>query len=432
MKGHETPRSPPPATRQEFRALQRAIASAGDAQAAQVVALIDALDDRTAFDGLLDPLRPRLARLRPSRPLRFTRLLFMPLDPVIVSAPDWRVGMLAVPRNALRPLAASAHALLGDRAAEIDKMIEGGTLNDTEIVARAGTILWPAASGALAQATMSADWAAAGLPGALHGPLAHDVAAVLDQASAIHAITAEVAAGLPQDDAAVETVLAAMALSGPDPWGLALAVMLERLPEPGLVLQQAIGWTSRRGEPQLRATVDRVVGTLLGRLEARSGAADLVGDIAEAGPRVKHLAKLIDGLSTDAMPKALQQRLEAARQRLDGNCRARFADSLTNEFLMPLQALRQPPQDQVSGRQKSGQPTANVAAVARLEVTARNLRSLEAEARQVNGAGMYDDLLRQTALVVRNMAPNAGLALDEKVRLVEILAGSDEALVLLA
>lgn len=426
MKGNEMRRPQPLPTRQEFRALQHEIASAGDAQAARIVALIDALDDRTAFDELLDPLRPRLARLQPSRPLRFTRLLFMPLDPVIISAPDWRVGMLAVPRNALRPLAASAHAGLGDRAAEIDAMIEGRTLDDAAIVVRAGAALWPAASSALAQAPMPPDWAKAGLPAALHAQLAHDVAAVLDQAVAIQAIAAEVAAGLPQDDAAVETVLAAMAPNGPDPWGLALAVMLERLPEPGLVLQQAIGWTSRRGEPQLRATVDRVVGTLLDRLESHAGGEDMVGDIAEAGPRVKHLTKLIDGLSTDTTPPALQQRLEAARQRLDGNCRARFADSLTNEFLMPLQSLRQ-----ASGQQASGQPASNAAAVARLEVTARNLRSLETEARQVNGAGMYDELLRQTAMVVRNMAPDAGLALAEKVRLVEILAGSDEALVLL-
>jgi hypothetical protein len=41
---------------------------------------------------------------------------------------------------------------------------------------------------------------------------------------------------------------------------------------------------------------------------------------------------------------------------------------------------------------------------------------------------MFDALLRQTATVVRNMAPDAGLALAEKTRLAELLAGANEQL----
>lgn len=417
MKGKATRQLRPSATRQELQALQRGIAATGDGQAVRIVALIDALADRAAVDGLLDPSRLRLARIRPQRPLRFTRLLFMPLDPVIVAPPDWRAGMLAVPRSALRPLAATVRTELGDMAAGIDAMIDGRTVADSEILARAGAVLWPAASIILAQAPMTFGWGEAGLPGGLHAPLTHDVAAVFDQAVAIHAMTANAAAGLPQDAAAVEAVLAAMAHSGPEPWGLALAVMLEQLPEPAMVLQQAIDWTNRRSEPQLRATVGRVVGTLLDRLELGGSGADLVGDLADAGPRVKHLAKLIGDLSTDAMPPALRQRLEAARRRLDGDCRARFADSLTNEFLLPLQSLRQ---------------VADPDAVARLEDTARELRSLETGARSISGVGMFDELLRQTATVVRNMAPDAGLAMAEKMRLVAILAGANGELALSA
>jgi hypothetical protein len=117
------------------------------------------------------------------------------------------------------------------------------------------------------------------------------------------------------------------------------------------------------------------------------------------------------------MPPALRQRLEAARRRLDGDCRARFADSLTNEFLLPLQSLRQ---------------VADPDAVARLEDTARELRSLETGARSISGVGMFDELLRQAATVVRNMAPDAGLAMAEKMRLVAILAGANGELALSA
>jgi hypothetical protein len=70
-------------------------------------------------------------------------------------------------------------------------------------------------------------------------------------------------------------------------------------------------------------------------------------------------------------------------------------------------------------------------ALRRVETTARQLRALETEARRLGSAPTYDALLRQTAVVARNVASDAGLALVEKVRLIEILAGSEEALALL-
>jgi hypothetical protein len=70
-------------------------------------------------------------------------------------------------------------------------------------------------------------------------------------------------------------------------------------------------------------------------------------------------------------------------------------------------------------------------ALQRLETTARQLRALQTGARRLGSAPTYDALLRQTAVMVRNVASDAGLALVEKVRPIEILAGSEEALTLL-
>ena len=67
----------------------------------------------------------------------------------------------------------------------------------------------------------------------------------------------------------------------------------------------------------------------------------------------------------------------------------------------------------------------------RLEETSRALKELLTEASQVGSSETYDTLLRQTIAAVKAIGPGGGLSLIDKVRLVEILAGSDEALTML-
>ena len=65
--------------------------------------MVDAMPNRGAADQLIAPLRARLAHLRPPRPLRFARLLFLPLDPLIVPAARWRAAQPAIPRTVIPP-----------------------------------------------------------------------------------------------------------------------------------------------------------------------------------------------------------------------------------------------------------------------------------------------------------------------------------------
>ena len=74
----------------QLRRLHHGLSTAPDMQIAKVVAVVDALEVRGAADEMIEPLRPRLPQLRLPRPLRFSRLLFMPLDVLIVSNPAWR------------------------------------------------------------------------------------------------------------------------------------------------------------------------------------------------------------------------------------------------------------------------------------------------------------------------------------------------------
>src|ERR1700712_4282876 len=101
---------PAPLTRSSnpaIREVSRGLAQARDEQILKVVAMVDAMPERGAADQLIAPLRARLAQLRPPRPLRFARLLFLPLDPLIVSALRWRAEQPTIPRSAIPSLAAA-------------------------------------------------------------------------------------------------------------------------------------------------------------------------------------------------------------------------------------------------------------------------------------------------------------------------------------
>ena len=166
----------------EIRELGRRLAVAPDADVARVVAVVDQLPRRGGADQLIEPLRPRLAQLRPPRPLRFTRLLFLPLEPLIVPPPRWQPALPTIPRSALTPLAATVRAGLGADIVAIDRLIQALAACEAEAVARAGDLLWPRAAELLAAAPPPVGWAETGLNGAMYAPLARRVGAVLRQA----------------------------------------------------------------------------------------------------------------------------------------------------------------------------------------------------------------------------------------------------------
>jgi hypothetical protein len=408
----------PKVAQRDLRDLRRGLAGVADAQLLEIVALIDQMSERGAADDLIDPLRGRIGLIRPPRPLRFNRLLFLPLDPIIVPAARFSAGTPTIPRTVVAPFSAVVRTALRSQAAEIDAAIAGHTASEREVVQRLGEVLWPRAAAILARSPQPFGWAATGLPASLHRPLASGIAAVLDQAVALQAIIAEGAAGLPINTDAVDTALAKAASNGPGPWSFVLAVLVGRLPDANAVLRQANAWTLRQRTPALRAAFDRVSETQLALLESVDDfvAEMMEPDLAAIGSQVHRIVGLLQGLGDETAPVARRVRVDAIRTRLDRSCRARFANSLAGEFLAPLHGP--PPPGEPEARQ-------------RLETAARQLRALEGEARCLGSAPSYDALLRQTATVVRNLAPESGLAVADKVRLIEILAGPEEALTLL-
>lgn len=156
-----------PAARTGSLEVARALLGAKDEQLVRVVAFVDGLGiERGTADRLLESVRPRLAVLGLPRPLSFTRLLFMPLDPVIVPSAMWRPGGSHFPRGAIMPLATALHGALGDTAAAVDAACAGRATDDSDTIHASGAVLWPAAAAAIALfAGPPEGWEASG-----HGP----------------------------------------------------------------------------------------------------------------------------------------------------------------------------------------------------------------------------------------------------------------------
>ena len=140
----------------EITALTQTIAGAPDPQIMRIVALVDSMMLRGPADLLIEPLRRRLRTLRPPRPLRLARLIFYPLDLLIVPASRWRPGQHAIPRSALMPMAEQVRLVKGPAVAAIEAEIDGFTTADIEVISRLGRSLWPEAAAILADAGDSA------------------------------------------------------------------------------------------------------------------------------------------------------------------------------------------------------------------------------------------------------------------------------------
>ncbi len=404
--------------RKQISELNRELTGARDSQIARVVAMVDALPERGAADHLIAPLRPRLAQLRPARPLRFCRLLFTPFDPIIVAGGKWRPGSPSIPRTVLEPLAEAVRAELGVFAAEIEAMIAGRTTADTAIIARAGALLWPAAARILASAAAPPrQWAETGLPKAVHASLARSIAAVLARATELHDLIEDEAQGRfrPED---AEHLLAPGSEYGPDGWGMMLALLLSRLKQADAMLRAALAKGLIGSGSPMRAAAEQAVDVVLGGLEAQGGSAGPLGgsELSAAGAEATRILALLQGLESGPLSGDGRHRVQELRRRVDESCRARFETGLAGEFVAPLMLLHR---------------GADPAEVTRLEDIARDLRKLEAAARKLKAGDRLDALLHRAAGEIGGLRPDGALELADRVRLVEILAGPDAALAML-
>ena len=351
-------------------------------------------------------------KLRPARRLRFTRLLFAPLDPLIVPARHWQPGTPTIPRTVLEPLARTLRAALGPAAETVEAAIAGRTTADVAAVARAGGQLWPLAAGILADPPPPIGWAETGLKRDTYASLAHAVGAVLARLPRLRDLERDADNGIQPPVEAIRAILDGIAAETPQAQGMTVALLLARLPQAAPAVQRhadSNGMLCHAEGQAIAALIDSLDSA--GAIESQV----LGAELAEAASEVRRVAALLGVLEGDSPTPERRGRLLSLSHRLDTACRAQFADGLASEFLAPLR------------KSQAAEPVAQAA----LETTARRLRALETAGRRLGGSDTYDALLRQAAASVTGAGADEALGLIHKVRLVEILAGPEAALALL-
>ncbi len=373
--------------------VQASLAQARDAQVARVVAMVDAMPERGAADALIAPLRPRLAQLRPVRPPGFLRLLFMPLNPVIMPVAEWRRSGVGVPRPALAPLGAAIRAALPD---------DIGRRGEAEGAEGAAPAPWPEAAAVVAALAAPPDWCtASGLSPDDFAPVAAIVAAVLAEAQAIERLARQRDA---VDDADIRAILVRSRLRGEAALDSVVLVLLARLAVPARVAALATEATGGDG----------VTGRAIDRLAASLGPDGAeTADVREAAMEAARVAAMLDALDGGASPER-RARLEQVRRDADALSRRSFGQAVGHTLALAQAAMTASCDD---------------SAVGAIEACARDLRRLETAGRRLGGGGYYDAQLAEAAALIRTLDADLGLA--DRVRLTEILVGPEQATALL-
>jgi hypothetical protein len=396
---------PPPG----LNMMQASVSTASNAQMLQIVALVDAMPERGAADALIAPLRARLVRLNPPRPLRFTRLMFSPLDKLIVPAPAWRRGSLSILRTALAPIIEELRALMSAEASLVDAEGRAGPVDPARVSELAAAI-WPRAAIALDSMDPPLGWLdATGLPRTDYPAVAALIAAVLSVAIEIHALVGH---GAAPPEEAIRTILGRTAPRGAPALSAVVVVLLARVPAPGLIV--ALGTEAAGSNPS--KAIDAAIEHTLDRMQAALEEDRAIGPtLAQATHDTAHIAALLleFELGANNRPER-KRRIERLRRAADAMCRARFEAALQEEFLDKLDRLPRNPEDN---------------AVESLETSARFIRQLEIHGRLLGSADRYEAILEGCVAPIQRA--NGKLRLEDRVRLTEILIGAREAIALL-
>jgi len=403
----------------ELAALHASLDAVNDEKIPKLLAIVDAVQHRGATDVLIAPFRARMAQLRPARPLRLVRLLFLPLNPLIVPPPAWEAKAPTIPRNTLVPMVDAIRGAMGKDAHAVDRIIAGHTTHDHRVIAEAGPMLWTAAAQALPKASVPDQWVAhTGLPTNLFATIAGNAAAAFSQVLVLQRWRAEAEIGTSVRTSAGQNMLLEVYRRRPEALGVVIALVLARLPQAAAALRRAIADIGGTPAAAMRAALEAALGNLLDRLEAPSGieTAVLATHLRDSGAEVCRLTRLMGSAAIDDANGAWRRRVTGLRQRLDAACRLRFTLGLQTDFLQILEdpAIRP-----------------DAALLQRLEEAARGLRELADEATRIGSSALYAELLRETTDAIKAVGANGNFTLADRVRLVELLAGPDEAWALL-
>jgi len=401
---------------QVVRALRQELHGADDQKVTRITKVLDESDDPMMNELLLDPFRDRLAVLKPVRPLRFSRFLFMPFDPLIVPARDWKLGEPSIPRTVLTPISRSVRAALGNAASVFDQCTVGPKADVEQAISLAGDLIWPRAAELLGTAPIPADWDATGLASSAYPTLARAIAAVLHRAPHMRRLARDRRPRTPEaDDQAVDDILRDIANEPAEGRTMITQLILLHAPHAASALRRFQSSHRDQADGQsLQQALTHGTERVLAAMEGELGFTKDIShaSLAGAANEVRRISAILQEIECGSGSGKDQQRLRAIRRQLDLVCQTRFAAGLQAGLVVPLAEAPGP---------------IDAASQVRLEDCSRDLRMLETEARKVGGASSYEHLLRQASDNVLAAGQAGSLSSARKLRLIELLAGPDAA-----
>ena len=382
------------------REIGRNLNSATDEQLGRVVAMVDSMSARGAADDIIELVRPRLAALKPERPLNLSRVLFAPLDPAIVHPRNWKPGTAALPRSALSVVSRSVMACLGDLPAELGQAAAGAGCADRGRLREIGFRLWPAAAAVTKDMGQPAEWRQqTGLPDDAWTQIREAMGLVLSLARQIETILETGG-----DEIELRLFFADNRACDERAFAVLIRILLARHPMPSVVLGAVANFRDRQ---TTRAT-DLAIGSIMeGAPFALRGIVD--GNAALAATEAVQLAVMLDAFERPEMRDRVRQlRIKA----LDA-CQSRLARCITEDVVASVR----------------GAADGSICSIVAAEKGARDALRLEKAARALGGHQQVHQLLQRAANDIVGLVSDEVDAVD-RLRLVELLLGPERAALL--
>jgi hypothetical protein len=381
------------------------LSAASDENLLRIIAMIDRRPDRTKLEGLVIDIRPRLARLRPPRPVTMTRLLFLPLSGALVNRSAWRQDPATIPRAALKLIFALLHDLPGTHLTETEAAIQHAVFSDLAVVDRYGRPLWEAAARFCEKITPGSRWAEAGFSADEFRIMMRLAAGVWRHAGPLWDVLRRGTAPISAD--ALRAALTGPASEGPDIFRAAFRTLLLASGDAAAFTPLTSGMPPGISEVVIQS-LEEWIETALPKLAEQ--------DLIEGASRAEEIGKTLDALGVVPffqIPRRRQQ-LSAFFQQLEEHCRAMLLE-ITDQEILPALA-----------------PSLHAYSDDRfmmVENHARAARSLEILGRRFGNVPAYDEyqqrLVRAFASAEK-MNSRLGITAMDLARLGEILFGHNK------
>jgi hypothetical protein len=383
-------------------ALTENLSGASDENLLRIVAMIDRQAERNKLDDLLTDIRPRLARLRPPRPVTMTRLLFLPLSGALVNRNMWRQDPAAIPRAALKPIFELLRDLPGSHLQEAEDATRGAVFSDLAVVDQYGRFIWETAAKLCEKITPGTRWAEAGFMPEDFRTMMRLAAGVWRHAGPLWGVLRQGSAPVAAD--MLRTALTGPASEGPDIFRAAFRTLLLASGNVAAFTALASGMPPGTSEI-VTQSLEEWVEIALTKLAEQ--------ELIEATDRAEEIGKTLEAMSLTPffqIPRRRQQ-LSSFFWRLEEHCREMLLEIIEEEILPALV------------------PGAEAYADERffsLEGYARAARRLEILGRHFGNDPGYDEiqqrLIKAFATAQKDQA-QLGITMMDLARLEEILLG---------